>query len=58
MFTIEQACAHASGDCAIDCAHPDHLWDNVTPDLDWLMFGELLGREMQEALAPQGFVEL
>lgn len=61
MFTVEQATAHACGDCTEDCTHPDHLWDVIAPDLDWLMFGQILGPQMQEALTraePAKFVSL
>lgn len=59
----ERANAHASGDCLTGCLHPDHAWDEVTPDLDWLMFGEVAGWEMHQALTREesggsGFVML
>lgn len=42
-MTTENADAHASGDCPVDCNHPDHQIDGPLPDgfLTWLLEGEL-----------------
>lgn len=56
MLNIELATAHASGDCKVDCTHPDHLWDTTLPDLEWLMFGAV--HERRDVVELAGFVAL
>lgn len=36
-MTAQQADAHNSGDCDIDCEHPDHAFDAELVDMDWLL---------------------